>query len=165
MKDRSSNLDQQSRTLLIFLVMVGYILTFITAANGETRPSALQIVVGVLLGAVYLILALFDAEILGRFPEHTRNVIFFSVQCALVFGMGITLGPGGNWLIGLPMVGVAVERLSPRVRWLVYFGMLAAVTLPILYYSTWEIALINALIDSTAIFFVVVIMQVRMNKR
>lgn len=165
MENRSTLYNQQARNLLIFLVVVGYIVTFITAARSGFQFSALQIVIGVLLGAGYLIMALFDTELLQRFPENTRHIIFFSVQCALVLGMGIVLGPGGNWLIGLPMVGVAVERLSPRGRWLVYLGILAAIVLPILYYSTWEFALMNALIDSTAIIFVVIITQVRLNEQ
>lgn len=156
---------QQSRNLLIFLVVVGYIVTFIVASRSGFQFTTLQIVIGVSLGAAYLILALFDAELLRRFPENTQQVIFFSVQCALVLGIGITLGPGGNWLIGLPMVSVAVERLSPRARWLVYLGILTAIILPILYYSTLEYALMNALIDSTAILFVVLVTQVRMNEQ
>ncbi|MBI5966123.1 MAG: sensor histidine kinase [Chloroflexi bacterium] len=161
----STTQDQQRKALLLFLVVVGYVVTFITAARSGFKFTAPQIAVGVLLGAGYLILALFDAELLRRFPEHTRNPIYFSTQCLFVFGMGITLGPGGNWLIGLPMVGVAVERLSPRGRWPVYIGILAAIVLPILYYSTWEIALMNALIDSTAIIFVVIITQMQMNEQ
>ena len=141
MENRSALYNQQARNLLIFLVVVGYIVTFITAARSGFQFTALQIVIGVFLGAGYLILGLFDTELLRHFPENTRHIIFFSVQCALVLGIGMMLGPGGNWLIGLPMVSVAVERLLPRWRWLVYLGVLAAIVLPILYYSTWEFAL------------------------
>lgn len=156
---------QQSRNLLLFLVVVGYLVTFITASRGDVQFTALQIMVGVLIGVVYLILGMFDTELLQRFPENTRNSIYFSVQCLLVLGMGWVLGPGGNWLIGVPLASVAVERLSPLWRWLVYLGVLAAVVLPILYYSTWEVALMNALIISTALIFVVLITQVRMNEQ
>ena len=156
---------QQSRNLLLFLVVVGYIVTFITASKGDIKFTALQIIVGVLMGVVYLIIGMFDTELLQRFPENTRNIIYFSVQCLLVLGMGWVLGPGGNWLIGVPLASVAVERLSPRWRWLVYLGVLAAVVLPILHYSTGEVALMNALIISTAIIFVVLITQVRMNEQ
>ena len=165
MKDRSSNLDQQSRTLLIFLVMVGYILTFITAANGETRPSALQIVVGVLLGVGYLIMAMFDIELLRRFPAGTRNLIYFSVQIVLVFGIGWTLGPGGNWLMSLPLAAVAVDRLSPRGRWPVYLGIVASFVLPIMRYSNLETALMNGLVISVALFFSVLVTQMRLNEQ
>ena len=165
MDNRSSYYAQQTRNLLLFLVVVGYIVTFITASRNTVQLTALQIVLGILIGVGYLVLGLFDTELLRNFPEKARHVIFFSVQCALVLGIGITLGPGGTWLIGLPLVSIAVERLTPRWRWPVYIGVLAVVILPILYYSTWETALMNALIISTAIFFVVIITQVRMNEQ
>ena len=157
--------QQQWRTLLIFMVVVGYIATFATAAGGNTSFSALQIVVGVLFGIAYLILGMFDAELLGRFGENTRNIIFFGVQSSLVFGIGMLLGPGGNWLIGLPLAGIAVERLSPRWRWLMYGTVLVVIVLPIGYYSTWGTALMNGGIISTAIFFVVMFTQLRLNEQ
>lgn len=165
MQNRSSPLLRQDRNLLIFLVVVGYIATFITSARGDTEFSTFQIVTGILFGVIYLVLALFDEELLRSFAGNTRHIIYFSVQIALVFGIGWMLGPGGSWLIGVPLASVAVERLSPRWRWLVYLGVLAAVILPILHYSTWEVALMNTLIISTALIFVVLITQVRMNEQ
>jgi hypothetical protein len=79
---------QQSRNLLLFLVVVGYIVTFITASRSDVQFTALQVMVGVLIGVVYLIIGMFDTELLQRFPENTRNIIYFSVQCLLVLGMG-----------------------------------------------------------------------------
>lgn len=84
----SASATKQARTLLIFLVVAGYILTFFTAASGTAHFSALQIVVGVLFGVVYIILGMFDIEILRRFPANARNAIYFSVAIALVFGIG-----------------------------------------------------------------------------
>ena len=164
MQNRSTLYEQQNKNLLIILVVIGYIATFITAAGSDAHFSSVQVIIGVLFGVGYLILALFDAELLRRFSANTSNVIFFSVECAFVFGIGWALGPGGNWLIGLPLAGIAVERLSPRGRWWVYLGIIVAIVLPILHYSTWETALMNALVISTAIFFVVIISQVRLNE-
>jgi len=162
----TSNSEQlQWRTLLIFMVVVGYIATFATAAGGGEQFTALQIAVGVVLGIVYLILGIFDAELLGRFTENVRNIIFFCVQGALVLGIGLLLGPGGSWLIGLPLVGIAVERLSPGWRWAVYVSILAVIVIPIGVYSTWGTALLNGGIISTAIFFVVLFTQLRQNER
>ena len=161
----SESEQQQWRTLLIFMVVVGYIATFATAAGGGEEFSALQVAVGVLFGIVYLILGIFDAELLGRVIENVRNVIFFSVQGALVLGIGLLLGPGGSWLIGLPLVGIAVERLSPRWRWAVYVLVLAVIIIPIGIHSTWGTALMNGGIISTAIFFVVLFTQLRLNER
>ena len=160
----SATQEQQARVLLLFLVVVGYVVTFTTASRGGTQYSAGQLLAGIVYGAIYLILGVFEAEILQRFPANTRNVLFFSIQVALVFGIGWTLGPGGNWLIGLPLAGIAVEKLSSR--WPVYAGLLAAVILPIgVRYSTWEAAWMNALIISTAVFFTAIYSQLRLNEQ
>lgn len=165
MQNRSSPLLQQDRNLLIFLVVVGYIATFITSARGDTEFSAFQIVTGILFGVIYLVLALFDEELLRRFSGNTRHIIYFSVQIALVFGIGWMLGPGGNWLMGLPLASVAVVRLPPRGRWLVYLGIVASFVLPILRYSTWDAALMNGLVILAGIFFSVLVSQMRLNEQ
>ncbi|MEW6029760.1 MAG: sensor histidine kinase [Chloroflexota bacterium] len=164
MQTRPTLLSQQFRNLLIFMVALGYIVTFFIASRSAVHYTAFQIIVGVSFGAAYLVLALFDEELLRRFSANARNIIFFSLQCAFVTGIGVLLGPGGNWLIGLPLVSAAVERLSPRWRWPVYLGVLATVILPILYHSTWEVALTNALFIAPGIIFVVIITQVRINE-
>ena len=156
---------QQAKNLLIFLVAAGYIVTFFTASRNNVQYTAFQLIVGVLFGAAYLILALFDEELLRHFSANTRQVIFFTVECVLVLGVGIALGPGGNWLMSLPLVSIAVEGLTPRWRWLVYLGVLATVILPILYHSTWEAALMNTLFISPGILFVALITQVRQNEQ
>jgi signal transduction histidine kinase len=156
---------KQARTLMIFLVVAGYVLTFFTAAWGAAHFSALQIVIGVLFGVVYIILGMFDIEILRRFPKKIRQVVYFSIAIALVFGIGWTLGPGGTWLIGIPLASIAVERLTPLWRWPVYAGLLVAIVLPIVRYSTLETALMNTIIISTGIFFVVFTSQIRMNEQ
>jgi signal transduction histidine kinase len=161
----SSSLTKQTRTLVIFLVVAGYILTFLTAAWGTTQFSLLQVVIGVLFGVVFIALGMFDIEILKPFTTNTRHALYFLIQITLVFGIGWTLGPGGTWLIGLPLASVAVERLTPRWRWPVYAGLLAAIVLPILRYSTVETAWMNAIIIATGIFFVVLTSQIRMNEQ
>ena len=161
----TSQMEQQSKILLIFMVVVGYLVTFASAAGETTKYSILQLIVGIAFGIVFLILGMFDTEILGRFSERTRNVLYFTVQCLLVYGIGQVLGPGGNWLIGLPLAGIAVDRLSPLWRWAVYFGVLTAIVVPIAYYSTWGTALLNGAIISTAIFFVVLFSQLRLNEQ
>jgi len=157
--------QQQWRTLLIFMVVVGYIATFATAANGSTNFTALQVVVGIIFGIIYLIVGMFDGELLGHFAANVRNIIFFGIQCSLVLGIGMLLCPGGSWLIGLPLAGIAVERLSPRWRWVVYVTVLLVVVLPIGFYSTWGEALMNGGIITTAIFFVIMFTQLRLNEQ
>jgi len=155
----------QWRTLLIFMVVVGYIATFATAADSLANFTGLQIAVGVIFGIAYLILGMFDNELLGRFPDNVRDITYFVVQCSLVFGIGMLLGPGGNWLIGLPLTGIAVERLSPRWRWAVYVTVLLVIVVPIGYYSTWGEALMNGGFITPAIFFVVLFTQLRLDEQ
>jgi signal transduction histidine kinase len=64
----------------------------------------------------------------------------------------------------LPLAGIAVERLSARARWWAFFGLLLAIVLPILHYSTWRVALSNAFIISTAILFVTMVTEFRLNE-
>ena len=165
MKHRFTSVQHQDRNLLIFLIVVGYIVTFITAARGAAEYSVLQIVAGILFGVGYLVLALFDVELLKRFPSGWREPVYFSVQIALVFGIGWTLGPGGNWLMALPLASIAVDRLSPLWRLPVYLGIVASFVLPILRYSTWDTALMNGLIISVGVFFSVVVSEIRLNEQ
>ena len=157
--------EGQEKSLFLFVVVVGYIITFLLAANGGMHYTASQLFLGILFGAIYLILTFFDTEILGRFPQNTRVFLYFLIQLTMVLGIGWTLGPGGNWLIGLPLVAVAVYWLPPRKRWFVYLGLLFAIVLPILHYSTWDTALMNAFVISAAIFFIAALTQVRINEQ
>ena len=162
---QTPSLEQQEKSLFLFVVVVGYIVTFTVASHGDIHYTVTQLLLGIFFGVIYLILGFFETEILRRFSAWQRNVLFFSVEVGLVFSIGWTLGPSGNWLIGLPLASVAVERLAARSRWVVYAGLLAAVILPILHHSTFAIALMNALIISTAIFFVALITQFRLNEQ
>ncbi|MGE5375065.1 MAG: sensor histidine kinase [Bacteroidota bacterium] len=157
--------DQQEKSLFLFVVVVGYIITFIVDSNGGTKYSLPKIIFGILCGAFYLVLNFFESELLGNFPTGVRRTLYFSIQLSLVLGIGWLLGPGGNWLIGLPLVALAVAWLPPRSRWFVYIGLLAAIVLPILHYSTWNTALMNAFVISTAIFFVAAFTQLRLDER
>ena len=157
--------EQQERTLFLFVVVVGYIVTFSVAAKAGTPYLIHQVILGIVFGILYLILGFFDSEILGRFSPDLQNAIYFSVQLGLVFGIGWMLGPGGNWLIGLPLASIAVQRLPARSRGLVYAALLATIILPIAHYSTWDTAFMNAFILSTAIFFVDLITRFRLNEQ
>lgn len=162
---QSPRLEKQERSLFLFVVVVGYIITFTVEANSGEQYTFTRLLTGIGCGVLYLILGFFEAEILWRFSPGVRNVIYFLVQLLMVFGIGWMLGPGGNWLVGLPMAGIAVEKLPPRWRWAVYLGLLAAIILPIAHFSTWNAALTNTFVISTAIFFVVLFTQFRLNEQ
>jgi signal transduction histidine kinase len=157
--------EQQGRTLLLFLVVIGYLVTFIGGVRSSVQYSIARLVIGISLGAVYLVVGMFDVELFRRFSLRVATALYFSIQLILVLAIGLVLGPGGTWLIGMPLSAVAVERLSPRLRWFVYTGILAAIILPIVYHSTLDTALMNVLFISPAIFFVALISQIRLNEQ
>jgi signal transduction histidine kinase len=157
----------KSRLLFVFMVVVGYIVTFAFVSIDALRGVTLEdIFLSVVLGVVYLLLGLYPRVIYDRVPGGWADVLFFMVQCSLVLGIGWTLGVGGNVLVGLPLVGFAAERLRPKWRWPVYIALVAAVVLPLgLRFETWLTTLINGVTMSILIVFVDIFVQMRQNER
>jgi signal transduction histidine kinase len=149
------------------MVIVGYIVTFaiISGQDGRTL-TPLELLLGVSFGVVYLLLGLYPRVILDRLPAGWAEALFFSVQCSLLLGIGLVLGTGGSWLIGVPLAAFAVEMLAPRQRWLVYVALILTVILPEgLRSGFWINALFDGIIASTAIFFVAVFAQLRLDEQ
>ena len=165
-------LQRQSRSLLVFMVILGYVVTVAVGSDEQGRGFTVQeLFWGFSFGVVYLLLALNDHLIFDRLPAGWAEALFFSVQCSLVLGIGLVLGPGGNWLIGVPLAAFAVERLTPRRRWPVYVALIATVVLPIALRQTaaWPEALItvliNAVVAGSAVFFVATFAHMRLNEQ
>jgi signal transduction histidine kinase len=160
-------LDREARLLFVFMVVVGYIITFVFISSQEGRRLTPQeLFWGITFGVIYLLLGLNADLLFDRLPVGWAAALFFSVQCSLVFGIGIVLGTGGTWLVGVPLAGFAVEGLAPRWRWLVYGALIAVLILPIgLRHATWISALINSATVSAAVFFVAVFAQMRLNEQ
>jgi signal transduction histidine kinase len=150
----------------VFLVIVGYIVTFATAFGQGRTLTYLELFLGVSFGVIYLLLGLNDRVIFDRLPAGWAEVLFFSVQCSLVFGIGLVLGTAGSVFIGAPLAAFAVERLAPWQRWLVYAALVAIVILPRgLRSGEWINALFDGIIASAAVFFVAVFAQMRLNEQ
>jgi signal transduction histidine kinase len=162
-------MDRQARQLFVFMVVIGYVITFILILiRGEDgrRLSQGELFWGILLGVIYLLGGLNTRLIFDRLPAGWAEAIFFSVQSGLVFGIGLVLGTDANWLIGVPLAGFAVEELSPRWRWAVYITLIAALVLPIgLRDGSWISALISIATMGAAVFFVAVFAQLRLNEQ
>jgi signal transduction histidine kinase len=160
-------LDRGGRLLLVIMVVVGYIVTFILRSSQDGTELTLQeLSWGISFGVVYLFLGLNSHLIFDRVPAGWADLLFFSVECALVLGIGFVLGTGGAWLFVVPLAAFAVERLAPRQRWLVYAALVATVVLPIgLRHGTWFGALITSVTVGTAVFFVAVFAQLRLNEQ
>jgi signal transduction histidine kinase len=155
-------LDKQGNRLFVLMVVVGYVVTFAFIAVQERTPTSAELAWGILFGVVYTLVGLYNRLIFDRVPRGWADLLFFSVQLGLVFGIGQVLGVVGNLLVGLPLVAFAVERLKPWPRLLVYVGLAAAVVAPIgLRFSPWSEALVNGLTAITAILFVAVFADMR----
>ena len=105
-------LDRQGRLLFAVMVILGYIVTFAFNAILQKRIPIEELFLGILLGVIYLLLGLNERVVFDRLPAGWAGLLFFSVQCSLVFGIGYLLGIG-NFVLGLPLVGFAADRLKP----------------------------------------------------
>lgn len=166
-RPKPPTLDRQARLLFVFMVIIGYIVTFILISSQDGRRfTNWELIFGISFGVIYLLVGLNTRLIFDRLPAGWAETLFFSVQCGLVFGIGLVLGTNANWLIGVPLAGFAVEVLSPRWRWAVYISLIAALILPIgLRHGTWIGALINSATVSTAVLFVAVFARMRLNEQ
>jgi signal transduction histidine kinase len=149
------------------MVIAGFIVTFYTMSDQERSSlTAQELVLGISLGVIYLLLALYSHMIFDRVPAGWAEVLFFSLQISLILVIGLVLGTGGIWLFMVPLPVFAVERLAPRQRWLVYGALIAIVVLANgLPQGTWLNALINGVTVGTAVFFVAVFAQMRLNEQ
>lgn len=159
-------LDREARLLFVSMVIVGYIVIFAFNSINNRRLSDEELFLGITLGVIYLLLGLNNHVIFDHLPAGWADLLFFSVMCSLVFGIGQVLGIGGNVLIGVPLVGFAVERLKPWQCMVVYAALVAAVILPIgLRYETWISALINGIALSVVVMFLAMFAQMRLNEQ
>ena len=164
-RPKPSTSDRRIRLLIVLAVVVGYIVTFAFNAILERRIPIEELFWGILFGVIYTLLGLFDWVIFDRLPAGWAGLLFFSVQCALVFGIGLFLGIG-NFVMVMPLVGFAVERLKPGPRLVVYVALAAAVVLPLgLRYDTWASALISGAGVSTAILFMAIFAHMRLSEQ
>jgi signal transduction histidine kinase len=165
-RPKSAAMDRQGSMLLVFMVVAGFVLAFIIRAPHEGELTLPVVVLGVSLGVVYLLLDLHPNVILDRIPPGWAEALFFAVQCALLLGIGLVLGTGGSWLIGLPLAAFAVELLAPRWRWPVYGALIAIIVLPTGFRSgNWTNALVDGVMGSAAVFFIAVFAQMRVNEQ
>jgi signal transduction histidine kinase len=146
------------------MVILGYIVTFAFNAILQKRIPIEELFLGILLGVIYLLLGLNERVVFDRLPAGWAGLLFFSVQCSLVFGIGLLLGIG-SFVMGMPLVVSAVERLKPWPRLVVYVVLAAAVVLSLGLRHDWMSALISGLGVSTMILFLAVFAQMRLREQ
>ena len=157
------NLSNQARLTFIFVVVVGYVVGAFSAWHGGLQPF--PFIISLALTAVYLFLGLREGNYFARFPGRLGTAVYFIIQLALVLTVQFILGPGGSWLISLPIAGMAVERLSPLWRWPVYLTILAGIALPLAQATSPQEAFFFTLTFSPAILFVVVFSKMLLSEQ
>ena len=166
-RSKAPNLTLQGRLLLVLMVVVGYFVTFFTMSNQERSSlTAQELILGISFGIIYLLLAIYSGALLARVPAGWAEVLFFSVEISLLLGIALLLGNGGLFLLVVPLAAFAVEMLASRQRWLVYGALFAVVVLSVgLRSGSWINGLINGITVGTAILFVAVFAQMRLNEQ
>lgn len=162
-----SDVEKQGMWSMLAVVVIGYLVTFLGAfsIDGFSATPG-ESIVSILLGVVYLALAYYDNAFIARFPSGWGKVAFFAIEIGLIYLVHWLIGPGGIWLVSLPLAAMAVDHLSGIWRWVVYAAILGGMMLPLgVRYGLWEASFYFALSVSPAIFFVVVFTNLGKNER
>lgn len=165
--DRHSGTNRQEAITSIVVVGIGFVITLVGSYADASLPfSALQAVIAILLGIVYLVLLLRSDTYFERFPSSPGKFIYFCGQLLLVMAIQFLLLGPGTWLIPLPLVGAAVERLSGKGRWIVYLSIIFGLSLPLgLRTGDWSNAVSAPLFLVPAVAFSAIVTQLRLNDR
>lgn len=149
----------------IFVIAVGYIVSFTSAVINNSFYSPLEITLSVLAGVVYTFLCLQADWLMDKLPDRWKTAVYFTIQLSLCAIIVTIIAPGAIWLIFMPLIGISVETLSPVWRWVLYALVVAGLALPVgIRYDQWDDALFSALTFSPAIVFVVIFTQLRLNE-
>jgi signal transduction histidine kinase len=166
MSNENAFLERLGVTTRIVVILAAYVGTFAIAnIQGYSYPSW-RIITGLLLGALYLYLEVRDEEYFHRFPSPPGTALYFVIQLAIALTVQIILLSGLIWLMWLPLVVQAVERLSGPWRWIVAAVPLAGYLLAIGLNSSEEAEVwLNLLVVGPAVLFVAVFTELRANER
>lgn len=150
-------LDYDNGSLVsVFVILIAYASTFVSSTlDSVLAYSTGDVVLLLVLGAVHLALSLFEHHYFRRFPGVGGKIVFFVAQSALVLSIVVIANVGAMWLLGLPLVGTAVEYLTPLWRWPIYAVAVGCIALPVTLLTGWENGLYQALVFSPAVVFVV----------
>ncbi|MBK8988635.1 MAG: sensor histidine kinase [Chloroflexi bacterium] len=161
------DLETHGRLSILVVVAVGYLVTFLGAfsANGYTG-TWLETFLALLFGVVFSLLCAYDWLFFHYVQGAWKKPLYFGIQLGLLFAIQWLIGPGGIWLVSLPLAGLAVEHLSPLWRWPVYLGILFGMFVSIGFrYQDWQSVFLFTLSVSPAIFFVVVFSEQGVRER
>jgi signal transduction histidine kinase len=159
-------LDQMGEFARVVVILAAYVSTFAIASIQGHSYANWQITIGLLLGAVYFFLEVRDEAYFARFPTPRGRIVYFAIQLAIVLSVQFLLLSGLIWLMWLPLVVQAVERLSGPWRWITAAIPFAGYLLAIGARSAeWTDVPLNLLVVGPAVLFVAVFTELRTNER
>jgi signal transduction histidine kinase len=167
--DKSEKVNQERGAFTAFfaVIIIGYgiALSGILLDSGW-NPPLWGIGVSLLIGVIYVFWGVHSDELFGRFDSRLGTAVLLIVPIILVLIVQILLGANGTWLLSLPIVSIAVERLRPIWRWPVYFTSLLGLVLPVWLVSGDMNQVVGlSLVFIPAILFVVAFTDARLGER
>ena len=161
------DIDKPSLWTVVVVVVIGYAVTFLGAfsSNGY-QGTAVETVLGIIFGIVYVLFLVFDQLYFERFPSGWGTAVYFIIQLSLIYAIHWLIGPGGIWLVSLPLASQAVGYLTGIWRWVIYAAILFGLMIPLVFrYDLAESAIYFAISVAPAILFVVVFTNAGINER
>ncbi len=146
-------LNSQGRITFMVVVVIGYVVGVLT---GFQDLSVATIVISAVLTLAYLYMGFNDELFFARYRSNLATAVYFVIILTLALTIQLLLGPGGSWLISLPIAGLAVQYISGLGRWVVYLLIIAGIAVPLGINVGWMESFFFTLTFSPAIVFVVV---------
>jgi signal transduction histidine kinase len=149
------------------VVVVSYGIAFVGVIfDSGWNPAPLAIVVSLVIGVLYILWGWQSDYLFNRFDSPWGTAVLFIVPILLILVVQILLGANGTWLLSLPIVSSAVERLRPVWRWPVYVSAVLGLALPLwLVTGDLETAVAPTLMFIPGILFVVAFTDARLGEQ
>lgn len=163
----SKNNRPETQIAFLLVVVIGYGIALMgIAADSGWNPSPIAIAFAIGLGLIYVSWAWWADAYFERYVTGWAKLVYFGLLIGIILTVQIIMGANGTWLLSLPLVAEAVERLKPVWRWPVFVASWLGLVTP-LWLVTGDLG--NTITVSfafiPAIFFVVVFTNLRLNER
>jgi len=161
------DIDRQSLMTVITVVVIGYAVTFLGAFSPDGyQGTAVETILSIVFGIAYVLFLIYDQPYFDRFPSRLGTAVYFIIQTSLIYAIHWLIGPGGIWLVSLPLAAQAVEYLKGLWRWIIYGAVLFGLMIPLIFrYDQAGSAIYFAISVAPAILFVVVFTNLGVNER
>jgi signal transduction histidine kinase len=154
--------SQRSGFIASTVVILAAYITVFLAPDFVFELNHVLLLIG--LGSIYAINLILGERWLERHPLPLYKAVFFIVQIVLG-GLLVYLGSSGMWLVLLPLVSTAMQRLPRPLAILTILAIWAAQVLPFSLLYGPEISLSWAMPFLAAIVFVAVFTQLMVNEQ